>query len=151
MLSSILVAVDGSAHANAAVDFASDLAAKFGAQLVIANIVTRAGSDRVPEELLLFEKIEQLRVTERDIIQGAATEIVANAAKRARSRGAAKVVTVTPSGDPAQTIVALAKKRKVDLIALGRRGLGDLKSLLLGSVSHKVSQLADCACLTVKK
>ena len=33
---------------------------------------------------------------------------------------------------------------------MGRRGHGDLQGLLLGSVSHKVCQLADCACLTVK-
>ena len=37
-----------------------------------------------------------------------------------------------------------------DLIVMGRRGLGDLGGLLMGSVSHKVCHLADCACLTVK-
>jgi co-chaperonin GroES (HSP10) len=30
------------------------------------------------------------------------------------------------------------------------RTLGDLQGLLMGSVSHKVSHLADCVCLTVK-
>ena len=149
MLKSILVPVDGSVHANAAVDFASDLAAKFGAGVLVVNVITKVGSDRVPEDLKSYVELERMQVTERDLLQGAANEIVANAAKRARGRGAASVEALTAVGDPAQTIVQIAKERKVDLIAMGRRGLGGVKTLLLGSVSHKVSQLAECACLTV--
>ena len=39
---------------------------------------------------------------------------------------------------------------KVDLIVMGTRGLSDIKGLLLGSVSHKLIQLAPCPTLTVK-
>ena len=53
-------------------------------------------------------------------------------------------------GDPADQIVRAAARHGADLIVMGRRGYGDLKGLLLGSVSHKVCRLADCACLTVK-
>jgi nucleotide-binding universal stress UspA family protein len=53
-------------------------------------------------------------------------------------------------GDPADQIVHAAERHHADLIVMGRRGHGDLKGLLLGSVSHKVCQLADTACLTVK-
>lgn len=88
-------------------------------------------------------------MTERDIAQAVATDIVSGAGKRAVKQGASKVETLTSVGDPAREIVALAKKRKADMVAMGRRGRGDLKGLLLGSVSHKVSQLADCPCLTV--
>ncbi len=51
MIDSIVVPVDGSAHANAAVDFASELAAKFGSKLILLNVISRLGSDRVPEGL----------------------------------------------------------------------------------------------------
>ncbi|MCB1819877.1 MAG: universal stress protein, partial [Gammaproteobacteria bacterium] len=34
-------------------------------------------------------------------------------------------------------------------IVMGRRGLGDLAGLLMGSVSQKISHLAPCPCLTV--
>ena len=53
-------------------------------------------------------------------------------------------------GDPARVIAEHAGLHKVDLIVMGRRGLGGLEGLLLGSVSHKVAQLAPCACLTVR-
>jgi nucleotide-binding universal stress UspA family protein len=54
------------------------------------------------------------------------------------------------SGDPAHAIVEEAKGHKADLIVMGRRGLGSLTGLLVGSTTTKVAQLAPCAVLTVK-
>ena len=54
------------------------------------------------------------------------------------------------AGDPAKEILNIANEEHADIIVMGRRGLGDLAGLLLGSVSHKVAHLAECACLTVK-
>ncbi len=149
MLKTILVAADGSTHANAAVDLAAELAAKLGAKLLVINAIAEVGVDRVPEELRSYVELEHMRVTERELLQGAANEIVAAAARRARGRGATDVETMTIVGDPADSLLKVAGERKVDLIAMGRRGLGTIKGLLLGSVSHKVSQLAGCACVTV--
>lgn len=150
MIKTILVPVDGSAHANAAVDLAGDIAAKFGARLILLNVMAKAGTERVPEELRSYAELERVRVTERDILQSASKEIVGDAEKRARAHGAAKIECFTRIGDPARTIVAFTKDRDIDMVAMGRRGLGDLKGMLLGSVSHKVCQLARCPCLTVE-
>ena len=57
---------------------------------------------------------------------------------------------LTAEGDPAGRILDTAKNGGADLIVLGSRGLTDVASLLLGSVSHKVLHLAPCACLMVK-
>ncbi len=149
MLETILVPVDGSAHADAAVDLASGLAKALGSKLVLLNVITRVGSDRVPEGLESYAALEHVRVSEHDLLQSAAAEIVAKAEKRARAKGAAKVETMTEVGDPAGVIVAVARRCNAGLIAMGRRGLGGIKGLLLGSVSHKVTQLAECPCLTV--
>jgi nucleotide-binding universal stress UspA family protein len=125
------------------------LATKLGSKLIVLNVITQLGTDRVPEGLQSYVELEHVRVTEHDLLQSVANQIVANAEKRARARGASKIETLTETGDPARAIVALARNRNIGLIAMGRRGLGDLKGLLLGSVSHKVTQLAECPCLTV--
>ena len=53
-------------------------------------------------------------------------------------------------GDPAKRILEYAKEEAVDCIIMGSRGLGDLKALLQGSVSRKVSNRAPCTCVTVR-
>jgi len=52
-------------------------------------------------------------------------------------------------GSPAEVIVSMAEELKADLIVMGARGLGPVKELLLGSVSHRILTLAPCATLIV--
>ena len=58
-------------------------------------------------------------------------------------------VTLDEVGDVADRIVAYAKRQHPDLVVMGTRGLGILKELALGSVSHKVIHLAPCPTATV--
>ena len=77
-------------------------------------------------------------------------EILDQVEDHARKKGLAQIRKVAKTGQPARTIVAHAKQIDADLIVLGSRGLGDIEGMLLGSVSHKVSTLAECSCLTVR-
>ncbi|RJS94865.1 universal stress protein [Salinisphaera sp. Q1T1-3] len=52
-------------------------------------------------------------------------------------------------GRPAQTIVGEATKRDVDTIVMGNRGLSNIQSMAMGSVSHKVLHTAPCRVITV--
>ena len=52
-------------------------------------------------------------------------------------------------GPPAEVVVSMAEEQKADLIVMGARGLGPVKELLFGSVSHNILTLAPCATLIV--
>ena len=62
-----------------------------------------------------------------------------------------KVKRIHQIGFPAMVILDTAKSVKPDLIMMGARGLGPIKELVLGSVSHRVLLHAPCSTLTVKK
>lgn len=53
-------------------------------------------------------------------------------------------------GKPGESIVAISKERFFDLIVIGSRGLGGVRELMLGSVSHYVVQHALIPVLVIK-
>ena len=53
-------------------------------------------------------------------------------------------------GDPAREIVAAADRLDTDCIVMGRRGLGDVGGLRMGSVSHQVGHLTDKTLVTTQ-
>jgi nucleotide-binding universal stress UspA family protein len=152
MLKTILAATDGSEHAQKAVRLAADLAARYRAKLVLVLAVP---AGEAPAELRRLAEIEHLvdadvaadptRVT-RAIVE----RILDQAAVVAREQLAEQVTTRLETGDPARVILHAIKEEGADLVVMGTRGLSEVKGLLLGSVSHKVAQLATCPCLTVK-
>ncbi|ART63405.1 universal stress protein [Kushneria marisflavi] len=54
-----------------------------------------------------------------------------------------------PQGRPDRTIVEMAQTLEVEAIVMGSRGLSDMKGLMVGSVSHKVSHVAHCTVITL--
>jgi nucleotide-binding universal stress UspA family protein len=71
-------------------------------------------------------------------------------AAEAKRKGVSPISTRVEVGDSAAAILAVADEEKSDFIVMGTRGLGSIKGPLLGSVSHKVVQLAHCSVITVK-
>jgi nucleotide-binding universal stress UspA family protein len=173
----IVVALDGSDHASRALDLACDLASRFGAELIATHAVSNQplsaderrlaevefhteiardfdatpfvearGDTRLMSQRLTAQAVE----TGRRFRVAVGERLLHDAATRAREQGVANVRTAVRSGDPASAILEVAKAEQADMIVMGRRGLGDLRGLLLGSVSHKVAHLAECACLTVR-
>ncbi len=79
-----------------------------------------------------------------------AETVLRNAREKAEKAGAINVQTAIGTGDPATSILGFAKRRKVDMIVVGTRGLGKLKGTILGSVSRKVTNNAETSCLIVR-
>ena len=149
MIRSVLVAVDGSEPGGRALDLAGGIAARCGAALTLLHVQAHPAHGGVPKELEDYARIEHVELTEAEMMRQAREELLRRAEARAREAGAETVSTALEVGDPAGVIAEYAKANAVDLIVMGRRGLGAIGGLLLGSVSHKVTQLAPCACMTV--
>lgn len=62
----------------------------------------------------------------------------------------ATIEAETLEGDPAYEIVAFARQHTADLIVIGSRGWGGVRSALLGSVSDRVLHGAHCPVLVVR-
>jgi nucleotide-binding universal stress UspA family protein len=144
MFTSILVATDGSDHAAQAVAIASGIATMSGAKLTLVTVPQPAvdpvlvGYTTVPIPL----SREELEKQGAELLTKAADALP----EAQRDTAAQKVLF----GDPAHAIVEEGIAQGADLIVLGRRGLGRLTGLLIGSTSTKVNQLAPCPVLTVK-
>jgi len=131
------------------VDCAANLANKYGAELILLHVMTSLGSGRIPPDLYDLARIEHIEATEADILRMVAEGILQAAEMRARGQGAKQVRASIAVGHPAEAIVAHAKSEEADLIIMGRRGLGPVNGLFMGSVSHKVAHLSECACMTI--
>ncbi len=147
MIQGILVATDASAPANRAIDIAADMAAKYESSLIILHVVRHM---QLPSELQRMAQVEKIAAREADILKFVADKILDDAKKRAKKKGVTDVRTTVGEGDPATAIIRQAKRRNVDLIVMGTRGLGKVKEMFLGSVSRKVCNLSDNNCLTVR-
>jgi nucleotide-binding universal stress UspA family protein len=88
--------------------------------------------------------------TRASVLTAVAELILHGAQETARESGAKKLRRLIEDGDPAQRILERAASEGADLIVMGSRGFSDLKGLIVGSVSHKVSHLAPCAVMSVR-
>ncbi len=176
MLKTILVATDGSDHAEKALELASDIAEKYNARMVLLHVLMRDATTADIRKIIdvgelsreMQEEIERLEKIpiETASISGAyadvpvpmpgivldavATRVTDVAREIAGEKGVEQISTVIAKGDPAKRILETAKAENADMIVMGSRGFGDLRGLLLGSVSHKVSHLSEVTCVTVK-
>lgn len=140
MFEIILVAVDGSDHAMQGLDLAVELQKKFESELHILCVYRHHSLLEASMSMVRPEDPESLEDSMREF----ASNVIEEAKTRATEAGAAKVRGFIKSGPPARTIVSFAKDKQAGLIVLGSRGVGDIEGYLLGSVSHKVTSLADC-------
>ena len=147
MFKRILVAIDGSAHSMKAAEMAIELSRTYDTDLTFLHVTTKLN---LPDQLKDYVKGEQLAGQDLLAIDEATKRIIADISVRAEAEGVKKVRTIFREGKPARSIVAYAQSAGIEAIIMGSRGLSELESVLLGSVSHKVASLADCTVMIVK-
>lgn len=145
MFDKILVPVDGSDRALAAVELAVQLQIKCDAELMLLCVYRHYSLLEASMSMVNPDRPENLDRSMREY----ATSVAEGAKEVAKEHGSPNVRAFVKSGPPARTIVNFAKDKNVGLIVLGSRGLGDVEGYLLGSVSHKVTSLSHCPTLVV--
>jgi len=143
MINRILVATDASAASNRALKMAVQFAGQHNAELLIVHVIRDM---QIPFEIkeipeLEFNKFEAFSDAREEVMRKVAEPVLRTAKEKAEKAGAEKVETAIGTGDPATSILDFARRRKVDMIVIGTRGLGKLKGTILGSVSRETSCL----------
>ena len=172
MINNIVVATDGSSSAGKALDTAMELAEKFDAKLTLVHVLTHDHPSAEMRRMLEIEHLDEpipvqkessggtsaaigrllkagLDSKEYRIVAVLGEQILNAAAKSAKKAGVKNVDSVLRDGDYANSILEVADEINADMIVVGRRGLSKLKGFVTGSVSHKISQRANCTVVTV--
>ncbi len=144
MFSTMLVAYDGSEQSWMAVRAAAEMAHKFNSQ-VIALQVFEVSTAPLPG----YSVSEDAQGVTRSFVDQLQTALEKEAAV-IFDKASIRYELVREIGHPVGRIVAVAEREQADLILMGSRGMGGLKSLLLGSVSDGVLHHAHCPVLIMR-
>ncbi len=131
----IVVGFDGSPASKHAVIRSIDIASRFAANVYVVTVVP------VPwmalGEMLspLVPDLNELMTNAREGLEKLVHEVK-------EVTGYTKIEPIIAEGEPAETLIKLARERGCDLIVVGRRGASRLEYLLVGSVSSRVISLA---------
>ena len=134
----ILLGYDGSNSARHALDFAVDLARRFGAELHVLAVA------RPPE---FGGEVETESVIENSRRH---YERVLEPVKARLANDSIKAVFHVVVGHPAEQVVRYAELQGIDHIVVGHRGHTLFERWLIGSVARQVIAYAHCAVTVVR-
>ena len=132
----VVVGIDGSGHAAEALEWALEFAKPLGAEIIAVFAIPPPnylefgagyGAPMLPPELDPVWRTEIQREFEEDWC------------RRLRDSGVAYRMVIE-DGRAASVIAAVADREGADLVVVGRRGRGSVAELVLGSVSHELTQ-----------
>lgn len=144
MIGRLLLAIDGSGHAEEAIRVASELAGRLAADVRVLHVheAPIAVSVYTPREL---EGAHVETVEAAGVLVGRAVASLQESGVTASGRVAME------GGAVARRIVAAAAEEGADLVVIGALGASRWHELLVGGVAHAVVQLATCPVLVVPR
>ena len=142
----ILVALDGSPLAEAALEPAIEIARLWDAELSLVQVVRPITPASDPHLAFPSSYSDQVTAHHREW----ANDYIRDLAERARESGVrASGVAVIGSTVP-ETLIELADPDRVGLVVVATQGLGGLRRMVLGSVADKVVRGANVPVLVVR-
>ena len=138
MFKHILLATDGSEHALRSTNHAIELARKFDGIIKVIYVVN--GEKSKSDVLHHADKFE-VEKSRRGKIHPVEEQL---------HRSGVSYNVELLHGEAGPTIVAYANDQDFDCVVIGSRGLNNLQTFILGSVSHKVAKRVNCPVLIIK-
>ena len=147
--STLLVAVDFTPFSEEALIFASHLAEKLSARLLVLHVI------HDPAEAPGFYAHKGKKKKFLQSMEDAAEEMMQGFMKKMRKAhpGQKPIKEAKPLlvvGTPVARILEIAKKKKADMIILGSHGRTGLSHMLVGSKAERVVQLSPIPVTVVK-
>ena len=137
----ILVPVDGSEYSNKALNYAVNIASKYGSKVTLVHAVVNS--------MYAYSEGYYPDTEHEKRLEDEGTKILRMGVEYAKSEGIQAESRIV-KGHPSKEIPRIANEEKYDLIVIGSRGLSGIKAFLLGSVSEKVSRFSKCPVMIVK-
>ena len=147
MIKKILVPVDGSGPSGKALKLAVDIAEKYDANLSVLFVA----SHEIDEELQHFTNHEY-NLKDSNAAKAVSKQMGKSTINRMINnlKTTVMIKPVVLFGNPATQIVDYSMKNNVDMVVMGNRGLGDIRGIMMGSISRKVNRQVKCAFVSVK-
>jgi nucleotide-binding universal stress UspA family protein len=136
----IVVSVDESDGAHAALHVGRELAGKLGAKLVLVHVAPRTEAPGVSTAPAGQQRLREAELADaHEVLRRVSDEhdLPDDVELRAEL------------GSAADRVVAVCEELDAAFVVLGSRGRGDLKSVVLGSVSNSVASQAPCPVIIV--
>ncbi|SDH81886.1 Nucleotide-binding universal stress protein, UspA family [Alteribacillus persepolensis] len=139
MYQKVLLAADGSDHSLRSADHAIALANKGDRPHI--DVIYVVDGDK--------SKTDVLHYGNTNLIHSKRKEKLAPVEEKLKEHNFSYKVHVK-HGEPGPTIVKFANDGDYDCLVVGSRGLNQLQTMVLGSVSHKVAKRVQCPVMIVK-
>lgn len=138
----ILVPIDFSASSHVALDAATELAERFGAQIFLVAVIPEFPDRSVPDS------ITEATVVERATEVAAERFAVSEAALSAKGIRASSSVEI--GNNVAGTIIEVIERESADLVVITTHGMSGWFPHVFGSIAEKLVRLVPCPLLLLR-